>query len=316
MEKNTVPGSLALFVASKFTCKPAPLSVFIPSSSFHGRLLHPSNQDPTIMRTSKSNVLLQRFSLAPAVNLCPRRPPRQCSAAKVSGLNELVWALVAASLRSSGLLLCPNTSRSTSLNTEIEATGNHAIPVQILRAPTQIASASTSIECDRGTGQPDYLASPLARVDGLEPIRNVLHAHNLDDSKLYFDYYPNQGELRLKMPTTLHNQCAPSIEAVVSRKASDVLGVDVRGFDRKVPIQGGNLCPGVGWNLSRLDPAACFTIEVVSSQHTTSVAEKFQEHITGSGGHVRAALGVKIDQCNANSYESIRQNLNKCFICL
>ncbi|KAI8168303.1 hypothetical protein K4K54_004034 [Colletotrichum sp. SAR 10_86] len=240
------------------------------------------------MRTSKSNVLRQRFSLAPAVNLSTTHIGLILASSTFRKRS-------AASLRSSGLLLCPNTSRSTSLNTEIEATGNHAIPIQILRAPTQIASASTSIECDSGTGQPDYLASPLARVDGLEHIRNVPHAHNLDDSKLHFDYYPNQGELRLKMPTTLHNQCAASIEAVVSREASDVLGVDVRGFDRKVPIQGGNLCPGVGWSPSRLDPVACFTIEVVSSQHTTSVAEKFHEHITGSGGRVRAALGVKID---------------------
>ncbi|KAF0316384.1 hypothetical protein GQ607_016375 [Colletotrichum asianum] len=284
------------------------------------------------MRISKSNVLRQRFSLAPAVNLCPRRPPRQCSAAKVSGLNELVCALVthidlilasstfrkrsAASLRSSGLLLRPNTSHSTSLDTEIETTANHAILVQILRAATQIASASTSIACNGGTGQPDYLAFPLAHVDGFEHIRNVLHAHDLDDSKLHFEYYPNRDELRLKMPTTLHHQFAASIEAVVSRAARDVLGVDVRGFDRKVPIEGGTLYPAIGWNLSRLDPVLCSTIEVAFYQHTTSVAKKLQEQIMGSGGHVRAALGVKIDYCNANSYESIRQNLDRCFICL
>ncbi|GKT81948.1 hypothetical protein ColTof4_14371 [Colletotrichum tofieldiae] len=130
--------------------------------------------------------------------------------------------------------------------------------------------------------------------------------NNVDSAKLVFEFDPAHSRLRLKMPSPVHEYFTRELTRLFTRAATEcdlditevsTFGVPILAADGKPTY----LYPDAGWLLDDADCFARVALEVAYSQSQEDVAAKCRKYLSRSGGHVRAAIAIKVfydpDRC-------------------
>ncbi|GKT61265.1 hypothetical protein ColTof4_01350 [Colletotrichum tofieldiae] len=159
----------------------------------------------------------------------------------------------------------------------------------------------------------------LKHPDALDLIQTVLRLNGVESTTLRVEYSPDQHRVWLKMTEgPVHRSLIQAFRAHVCVSAQKVLPpvtdtpgtVQIRGKNGHV----GGYEPDSGWTVDRHQLTPHIVCEVAVSEPRASVEKKLEEYIVGSGGWVRAAIGIKVYTNNDSprAYETILDKLHEC----
>ncbi|WYZ36143.1 hypothetical protein EsH8_XI_000026 [Colletotrichum jinshuiense] len=166
-------------------------------------------------------------------------------------------------------------------------------------------------------------AFPLKHNSAFDLVDTALRLKGLFHAPVRIEYLPDRSRVQLKMVEgPLHRSFTRNIASLVTHAGRKFVPIlELR--PGSVKIQGekggrGVLEPDGGWTANRGFMTPHVVCEIAVSQTRKDVNQKLEEYILGSGGHVRAAIGIKVFRSHQSpdDYSAVLDNLQECWLCM